>query len=311
MEFNEFRKEHNRIWDTHFKLVNDDISRKRATLGEGSLLFPNLVLYTETEEHFIAELFGCTLRFDGLTERIHKETSTSRYLYQFVDNSENPMFKIDSKYNGFMELLLSRDIDVEKVKRRFGFDPCEMYPVRLNTKSEGGTLLSFGPNLQTCFLNNCLIINNYEQFYRIKDILHVSIISKSLSLESFIADEDKKCLWPVSDTRQLQGIHYVPNNMEESYKLSGQFTNMFMVPGIREPNIGKFLHKNPPIILKALNCSEFLYEKPFKWQEVNPDPSEDHIQPDFMLKSCTTNYWDICDIKRPLLDKKNLTKGGH
>ena len=73
MEFNEIRKGHKKIWDTHFRLVNSDIVRKRSTLEEGRLLFPNLVLYTETKEHYIAELFGCTLRFDGLTERIHNE----------------------------------------------------------------------------------------------------------------------------------------------------------------------------------------------------------------------------------------------
>ncbi|MFH1734270.1 MAG: hypothetical protein ABIE92_06130 [bacterium] len=170
-EFDEFRKEHKRIWNTYFRSVSDDIAGKRITLGEGRLLFPNLVLYTETEEHYIAELFGCTLRFDGLTERIHKEASTCRYLYQFGDNSENPLFKVDGKNNGFINLLLSRDIDIEKVKIRFGFDPYDIHPTRLIMQKEGGTILSFGPNFQSCFLNNCLIINSYEQFYRMKDIL--------------------------------------------------------------------------------------------------------------------------------------------
>lgn len=281
------------------------------TPREGRLLFPNLVLYAETEDHYIAELFGCTLKFDELTERVHKESSTIRYLYQFTDNSENPLFKLDGRNNGLINLLLSRDIDIENVKKRFGFDPYEIHPTRLIMKKEGGSLLSFGSNFQSCFLNNCLIINNYEQFFRMKDILHISIVSKTLARENFIAEENEKCHWPVSDTSELYGIHYVPDNVVESYKLSGQFTNIFLIPGIREPNIGKFLHKNPPIITKACNCKEFLYKKPFKWLEGNSNPNEDHIQPDFMLKSSTTDYWDICDIKKPLSDKENLTKGGH
>jgi|WetSurMetagenome_2_1015567.scaffolds.fasta_scaffold61717_1 hypothetical protein len=310
-EFSEFRKEHTRIWDSYLKLVSDDIARKRVTLGEGRLLFPNLVLYTETEDHYIAELFGCALRFDGLTAREHTESSTIRYLYQFADSSENPIFKLDGRNNGLLNLLLSRDIDIESVKKRFGFDPHKTHPTRLIMKQEGGSLLSFGPNFQSCFLNNCLIINKYLQFYRMKDILYVSIVSKTLDLETFVAEENGKCHWPVNNTNALYGIHNVPSNIVESYKLSGQFANVFLVPGIREPNVGKFLHKNPPILTKALNCSEFLYEKPFKWLEGNRNPAEDHIQPDFMLKSSATCYWDICDIKKPLLDRENLTKGGH
>jgi len=269
------------------------------------------VLYTETSEHFIAELFGATLRFDGLTSRIHKELSTSRYLYQFGDNSENPMFKFDSNNSGLKNILLSRVIDIEKVKTRFSFDPYEIHPTKMIMQPEGGCLISFGTNFQSCFLNNCLIINNFQQFYRMKDILYVCIVSKSLALNTFIREETNKHQWPVNTTDDLVGIHYVPSKAVESYKLSGQFANIFLVPDIREPNIGKFLHRNPDILKKALNCSEFLYEKPFKWLEGNPNPSEDHIQPDFVLKSSQSLFWDICDIKKPLLDKDNLTKGEH
>lgn len=311
MEFSEFRKNHKNIWDRYLKTINDDIVRNRVSLKSGRLLFPNLVLYTETDEHYIAELFGCSLRFNELTERLHKESSTARYFYQFSDNSENPIFRFDGIESGVKGGLFSRSIDIEKVKSRFGFNPKDLYPNTITMTKDGGSLIAFGPKFESCYLSKCLLINNHEQFYRMKDILYVSIVSKDLSVERYSYAENDILRWPVRETNELCGIYYVPNNIVESYKLSGQFTNVFLVPGIREPNIGKFLHRNPNILKKAFNCNELLYEKPFKWVEGNPNTAEDHIQPDFMLKSNITNYWDICDIKKPLLNTENLTKGEH
>lgn len=281
------------------------------TLGEGRLLFPNLVLYTETSEHYLAELFGGTLRFQGLTERNHREESTIRYLYQFEDDSENPLFIIDAANFVLSNLALSREVDIEKVKERFGFNPIDIHPTRIVMKKGGGSVISFGPNFKSCYLNNCLIINSYERFYRMKDVLHLSIASKTLARKDLINDLNGQCIWPVNNSDNTYGMHYVPNDLIESYKLSGQFANLFLVPGIREPNIGKFLHNNSALIMKALDYGDLLYEKPFKWMQGNPDSSELEIQPDFMLKPNGANYWDICDIKKPLQNKANITTGGH
>jgi hypothetical protein len=310
MDFKEFCREHKRIWSSYLRSVSNDVARGTVTLGSGRLLFPNIVLYTETEDHYIAELFGCDLRFNELSDRTNKEDSTVKYFYQFTDNSENPVFMVDGSM-GLINLLLSRDVDIGKVKERFGFDPGEVFPTRLVMQKEGGSLLSFGPNFQYCFLNNCAIVNSFKQFYRMKTILYACIISKTSTLDSFAAKLRDECVWPVENSDKLRGINYVPNELVESYKLSGQFANMYLVPDIREPNIGKFLHRNQRILLKALECTDLKYEHPFKWIEGNKNQSEDCIQPDFMLKSSATNYWDICDIKKPLLGKESLTKGEH
>lgn len=309
MEFNEFSREHKRIWNAYLGTISQDLARGKVTLGSGRLLFPNLALYTETGEHFIAELFGCDLRFGGLTERTNREDSAVRYFYQFADNPENPLILVEGSM-GLVNLLLSREVDVSSVKKRFGFDPQELLPTRLVMKKEGGSLLSFGPRLEYCFLNNCAIVNSFGQFYRMKVILHACVVPKSLSLDSFVAKVGKECAWPVEQSNDLRGIHYVADDLVEGYKLSGQFANLYLVPSIREPNIGKFLHRNPDILRTALECSDLLYEKPFKWIEGKDVPEKD-IQPDFMLKSLMRETWDICDLKKPLLERHNLTKGEH
>jgi hypothetical protein len=94
------------------------------------------------------------------------------------------------------------------------------------------------------------------------------------------------------------------------YILSGQFANLFLVPGLREPNMGKFLHENPNFVQHALDCVSFLYERRLEWKEGNPNSDREYIQPDLLLKSAN-GYWDICDLKKPLLDKTTIIKGEH
>ena len=48
-------------------------------------LYPRILLVTETNEHFLAELVGATTEFSGLSVVTHKETSSERYLSRFFD----------------------------------------------------------------------------------------------------------------------------------------------------------------------------------------------------------------------------------
>ncbi len=117
-------------------------------------------------------------------------------------------------------------------------------------------------------------------------------------------------MWPVQNALFLNGVYYIPNSSAWAYVLSGQFANLFLIPGLREPNIGKFLHKNPDFVKHALDCINFLYEQPLKWKEGNPNPADEYIQPDLLLQ-LANGYWDMCDLKRPLLEKIKITKGKH
>ena len=291
------------------KAISNDAARGVVKLGHGRLLFPNMILFVETSDHYIAETFGATLRFQGLVERIHKDTSTSKYIYQFTDAAENPIVTMNARNSYLKNLLLSRQVDVDRVKARFGFDPQSLHPTKLVMTKTGGSLLAFGPQFESCYLDNCALINTFDQVYRMKDILHLTVVSKALSPNNFVEDQQSRMKWPVDNPKELSGIHFVPDKTVEQYKLSGQFANLFLIPGLKEPNIGKYLHRNPAILVKALGADQMLYEKRFIWLEGNSDPLRNSIIPDFLLRRSGSHYWDICDIKRPLLDKNSLTKG--
>jgi len=308
VEFDEFCRAHTEVWDRYLSKVYSTIANGKAKLAEGVLLFPNMVLYTETDDHYLAEFFGASPKYKRMIPRRHKELSTLRYLYQFADMEGNPLFAMNARNWLLKSLLLSRDIDINRVKERFGFNPYEDYPTRLRMTKEGGCLLSFGPEFQSCYLDNCLLVNTYEQIYRIKPILNLTVVSKAFATSDFIEDMKSKHVWPVQNTQELVGASYCPNRSASARILAGQFADLFLVPSLEERNIGKFLHKNPDFVRQALDCVDFLYEQRLEWQEGNLDSDQKYIQPDLLLKRAD-GYWDICDLKRPMLDKTKVTKG--
>lgn len=295
-------------WNKYFALLHGNISCGIIGL-DGRVLFPNLALFTETDDHFILELLGATDDFTRLKPFLHKCSSTSRYLGQFDVQEKAPLFELGARNTEISTFLLSREVDLDAVKRRFGFI-ADQWGTTLDRKGGDGGLFSFTPTFQSCFINNCLVVNKHNEIYRLKYILHAIIVGKKHGIEEYSADLFNKLNKPQRTTNDLYGIHYVPKPPYEYLALSGQFANVFLLPELRETRIGEFLKRHPQFINKALLCKGYLYNARFQWIEGNPNPDEKYIQPDLMLRRAD-GFFDICDLKTALLDRRRITKGSH
>lgn len=309
LKFKEFSKVNMELWKKYFSRLFSNISSRNLKLGTGKLLYPNLALFTETNNHFILELLGVTKDFTGLKPFLHKYPSTSQYLGQFETQQEAPIFNFAARNNGICTLLLSNEADLQAVRSRFGF-VTDQWQTRLNRVGANGALFSFADTFQSCFINNCLIVNKQGEIYRVKYILHAVIVHKKHPKEKYASDLLNRLDKPLRTTNDLYGVHYIPKPPYEDFALSGQFANLFLLPKLREPRIGEFLKKHPLFIRRALSCKNCLYNKKFKWIEGNPDPEEEYIQPDLMLER-EDGFFDICDLKTAALDKQRVTKGRH
>jgi len=309
LRFRDFYNVNLQEWNKYFELLFGNISCGLIRLGTGKLLFPNLALFTETDDHFIFELFGAASDYTGLKPFRQKSSSTTRYLGQFDIQEEAPIFVFSGRNCLISTLLLSREADLEAVKTRFGF-VADQWGTRLNRKGGNGALFSFSSTFQSCFINNCLIVNKHDEIYRLKYILHAVVVNKTHPREEYADDLFNMLHKPQLTTDDLYGTHYVPTPPYEHLALSGQFTNIFLSPELRETRIGEFLDKNPLFIRRAFSCTSYLYNKKFKWIEGNPNPNEKYIQPDLMLRR-QDGFFDICDLKTAMLNKQRITKGRH
>lgn len=306
MEFKTFMKINLREWNRYLKKLHLNIVQKKIQLRNGEILYPNIALFTETDDHYLLELIGATTSFDGLIVKEHKESSTLKYLYQFEAEQEGPTHSFNARNNGMRHLALSRDADYETLKKRFHFS--QMWFSRLNINGGNGPILSFGHNFQSCFLNRCLLVNKYGDIYRVKHILQIEIIHKKHSKNNYLEDLFSRFNEPWYSTNNLHGVHFIPSESLQGYILSGQFSNLFLLPGLRETTIGKFLETHPNFIKRAFSCKGFLYEPEFNWIEGNVDTTEKSINPDLMLER-NDGFFDICDLKTAALDKIRITKG--
>ena len=309
MRFRDFVNVNLQEWNKYFELLFGNISCGVIRLGTGKLLIPNLALFTETDNHFIFELFGAASDYTGLKPFLQKSSSTTRYLGQFETQEETPIFAFAGRNIGISTLLLSREADLDAVKTRFGF-VADQWKTRLERKGGNGALFSFASTFQSCFINNCLIVNKHDEIYRLKYILHAVVVNKEHSREEYTDDLFNMLHKPQLTTNDLYGIHYVPKPTYEYLALSGQFTNIFLSPELRETRIGEFLDKHPLFIRRTFSCITYLYNKRFKWIEGNPNPNEKYIQPDLMLRR-QDGFFDICDLKTAILNKQRITKGRH
>ncbi len=307
MQFKEFIQVNLQIWNKYFNFLSQSITKGRLQLGKGMLLFPNIILFTETEDHFLFELFGVERNFNGLKTKIHKMSSTLTYLYQFDSGQEGPTFHLNGRNTGFKNLWISREVDSEYLKKRFGFQ--DKWLTQLHFEGGRGALLSFGKEFKSCFIDNCIIVNRFEEIYRVKHVLHMIIIKKKQTKQDYLDELLERLKVRLKTTDDLFGVHFCESELDESYVLASQFANIFLLPGLRETTIGEFLKNNPIFIKKAFSCKGFLYEPEFRWIEGNPDNTEKSIKPDLMLER-TDGYFDICDLKTASLDRLRITKGG-
>ena len=146
MTFDEFRRTHFNLWNRYFKRVYDDIVGRKVELQEGTLLFPNMVVYVETNDHYLAELFGASTKFTQLVPKLHRESSVTKYLSQFSETLVSPKVTLSGR-GSLKRFLISRRIDMAKVEERFGINPSDFYGSHLHFKGEEGTAIEFGKTI--------------------------------------------------------------------------------------------------------------------------------------------------------------------
>jgi len=297
------------FWSSYFTKIHSELQQGIKKLPPGiGIMYPNIALVIKTKEHFILELLGCTKKFKKLKKKQHKITSIEYYVNQFnYELDDSSTFHFNATNSSLNGLLLSRQVDFDALEKRFKIS--KKWETKIMNKSDGEKVISFGPEFKSCAFDNCLLINRHEDVYRIKDIIHMRIIEKNMTKQNYLGELDK-----IAKQTELSGLVYgikrIDNEHEAKYVLAGQFANAFLIPGLRETTIGKFIEENPEIITKALGSVSILCEKEFMWIEGNPDSDRESIIPDIMLER-TDGFYDICDLKLPFVKTKSITTGGH
>lgn len=302
MDFTDFERVTINFWREYLSGISTAKKEGRLYSEEGQILFPTILMVTNCEGYYVAELIGASCEYVGLSLKKSRSQSISKYFNQFDDSAAEPLFVLDGFNILFDGLCLSHVGDFEEIKKRFPvFDS---FPTRLMGSEAGsgsGCAIAFGDDFQSASFNNCLLVNQRGGAYRCKSVLTLMIVKNSIK-----AGELKKFYSGQQRNDKVAGVHTVAAGAESVIITAGQFQNLYLSQGIHETTLGEFLRLHPDFLKKAFSCDEFLYEKSFQWKETKFLRDEQSINPDLLIKRAD-GFYDICDLKTAAFKYKSLT----
>lgn len=270
---------------------------------EREILYPTMLLFTDCNGYYLAEMMGASRKYIGLTLKTHKEKSIDTYLTQHEakgDIKSTGVFNFNGSRN-IIDYVTIINADIEEATRRF--PALERQGTVVHTKI-ADRLLSFGPDFRALSVQHCVLVNKGELSIRSKFILNLGIFASNISKRELLSELDHH----TANSRAFGAYVIVDNQDQYAERLivGGQFQSAFLINGLRETTIGDFIKAHPEIIKKAFNTDHFIYEPLLEWKEHDDTCEDASINPDLLIRRADGNY-DICDLKTALLDKTSLT----
>jgi len=313
MTFEKFIKTVATGWEKYISQTQQALLNRHIVVRDANLLFPVLILFIETKDHFIAEVFGAERKPRKLVHKFMKtELNSTEYLYQSRINeaTSKPQVLLGGTNQPVRGACFNRrPEDVQEFEKRFPFVN-KWYPM-FRCSADSGPVLGFAETFQSAYLTNCLFLNRCDSIYRAKFVSHMVIALKQLSKQELSEGLSRELtLHGSTPDPQFVGIQICGSDNLERLALSGQFSNMFLVPTIRETTITAFLEANPSVLNYLFNTDTVLYQPRLEWVEGNPSENEKFIIPDVLIKR-RDGLYDICDFKTVAEKRDRITKGHH
>ncbi|MDT3419638.1 hypothetical protein QF008_001369 [Pseudomonas protegens] len=299
MLFENFTEQTKQKWNSYLKSISIAHKEGRLNTENKKILYPTMLIFSQCNDYYIAELIGASEKLHPLTIKKHKETSILRYLGQFDNKQSNPIIHLSGKCSELNSLCLSHTHDLDEINQRFPH--LKLQKTTLLRENTYGSSITFGEDFISCSINNCTFLNKKETIYRSKTILSSILVKKS------ITNAELNEIFECTTNRDLVVGVQALSDSTHRVMLAGQFQSLYLFPGLRETTIGEFLKDHPEIIKKAFDAEHFEYEPSLKWIEHDGSCIDKEINPDLLIKR-KDGYYDICDLKTAKLERSSVTK---
>jgi hypothetical protein len=310
LTFVNFANNNLRFWNSYFqRLSHLQKVGQIVTAGMTDPVpsFPSVVLCTELPEHFAVELLGARRSFRPLKLKKHHLSDTDSYLGQFTRApGMAAMIDLPGHHSGVTNLCLMPEVDQARLDGRFQ-GVAETFPTKLVFAGEPDAMpIRLYPTSDFICIENCLLINSFEGALRIRHIREMLLIKKGTSAtqySDYLGREFELVLG-----RPPRGWMVVEAGDAEAIFQSAQFSNAFLLNRLRETTLGTYLDEHAEILTKAFDATEIISEPFLSWAHPPPESDEAAINPDLLVRR-RDGFWDVYDLKLPLLEKTTITQG--
>lgn len=267
--------------------------------------YPAFLLATETSTHFIAELLGGHRSYRPIKAKTHHAQDATSYFGSFLRPATATNAAIHLGGGTIGNLCFMSDGDKDRLEERFP-GVLDQFPTRINfVRPSGSPLVDIMQSPNCSRIENCLLVNTFEGAIRIRHVWNAVIVPTTTSEYDYVTYLRQQHM--LQHGQGVPGWKVVEYGTAEVLLRAAQFANAFLITGLRETTLGHYLDLHRDILLAALDAKDLLTEPFLPWQVPSPDPDEEAINPDLFVQRAD-GFWDIYDLKLPLLDKKQLTR---
>jgi hypothetical protein len=293
-------------------ILNRYLSTVSQLFGAGGLssdvpnpiyTYPTHLIVGSASGYLFFELAGSSSAYIPLTIKFTKPES----VYSFLGQAESgkPIINVEGHHTGLSRLLLQTSSSDKAIIQRFPKLITERYPTRLVADFDTERIFNFTKNTDFFCLEDVMLFNSHGAQSRLRNPILILIVSNKTNkkaLAKYLNEELR-----LSRGEELRIVRTLENTDQSYLNVCSQFYNLYLQSNIHETLLGDFLNHHREVLLEALGGIDLIYEPELEWQ-VDVGQEEKSINPDFMIKR-PDGYYDICDLKLPLLSKKSLTTG--
>jgi hypothetical protein len=302
MKPTEFVKVNSQFWGDHLRSVSEHLPGSHSSELPGPLLYPRMMVLTETPDWNILELVGVSREYRSLEVKRQKAASIDQYFGAPESPASEPVAVLPDE-SVLKDATVASESGRSALASRF---PAAQSMIGAELVGSGDKLLQFAPGNYSAF-ERVLLVSTANTSVRIHWTFFAIAIHRSEPADKYL--DYLQRLVSAAPHLDPVGTLGVPRGEVEQLLKGDAFASTYLMHGLHETTIGGFLNQHEDILLSAFDATLLIHQPFLEWRDGTPGADEIAINPDFILERADGSHI-IGDLKLPLLETANVAKGG-
>ncbi|GAA1606921.1 hypothetical protein GCM10009789_71550 [Kribbella sancticallisti] len=289
MKPTEFVKVNSQFWGDHLRSVSEHLPASHSRELAGPLLYPRMLVLTETPDWNILELVGVSREYRSLEVRRQKAQSIDQYFGGAAAASAPVVRVLDE--NVIKDATIATQGGRGALGTRFPGAESILGNELIGT---GDKLLQFAPGNYSAF-ERVLLVSGDDSSVRVHWTFLAIAVHRSEPADKY--RDYLQRLVNASDHLDPVGTLSVPRGEAEQTLKRDPFASTYLLHDLQKNTVGDFLQQHEDILLSAFDATQLIREPILERQD---DAGAAAITPDFILERADGSHI-IGDLKLPLL----------
>ncbi|MER7248519.1 hypothetical protein [Kribbella sp. NPDC000426] len=262
MKPTEFVKVNAQFWGEHLKEAAGHLPVSHRGELPGPMLFPRMMVLTETPDWNILELVGLSREYRSLEVRRQKRASVEEYFG--VGDGGTVVANLEGQ-NWFKDATVATEAGRNSLDKRF---PTAVNMLGNELVGPADELLRFAPGNYSTF-DRTLLVHGGGDSLRAHWVFFALAIHRSEPVDKYL-----DFLRNYSNSQpHLDPIGTISLPVDPAELKADAFASTYLAHGLQDSTVDEFLGKHESILLSAFGATRLLRQ-----------PSLDDLQPDFILE---------------------------